>query len=350
MLGKKKDSPKVDATVAKAVNFEVSIAEIARRSEKRAWIVAMGSMLMALILAGGYFFMIPLKEKVPYLVIADAYTGTASMVQLKGDYNTVERIATSDALHKASIAQYVQARESYEYYNFWNRDFRLVQSMSAPQVAGEYRDIQNPKRNFEAPVTVYGQDRAIRIKILSLQVSKPPSPGAWPNSAIIRFQRSVYDKKNFSEKPLDTRYATISFYYSAELSLRDEDRHYNPLGFQVTAYNATTELGAVIAPQSSAPLQQANPQFQQQGDPTFFQQQPGGQPLGPGQQPVAPGQPQQFQGQQVQGGQPQQIQGAPQPQQFQGAPQPGGFPPQGGAPQQVQPVPVPAGQQPAPVR
>ncbi len=28
---------------------------------------------MSLVLLGGYFYVLPLKEKVPYLVIADAY-------------------------------------------------------------------------------------------------------------------------------------------------------------------------------------------------------------------------------------------------------------------------------------
>ena len=76
MFGKNKNvTPQVENAVAKAVNYEVTVADIARRSEKRAWIVAFTAIVMALILAGGYFYFLPLKEKVPYLVMADAYTG-----------------------------------------------------------------------------------------------------------------------------------------------------------------------------------------------------------------------------------------------------------------------------------
>lgn len=63
----------IEGVLAKSIDFEITIADIARKSERRAWYVAIGSLLMSLILAGGYFFFLPLKEKVPYLVMADAY-------------------------------------------------------------------------------------------------------------------------------------------------------------------------------------------------------------------------------------------------------------------------------------
>src|SRR3546814_1130437 len=72
---KQATTPNIENVVSRSVNFEVTIADLARRSERRAWWVAFGAILMALILAGGYFLMLPLKEKVPYLVMADAYTG-----------------------------------------------------------------------------------------------------------------------------------------------------------------------------------------------------------------------------------------------------------------------------------
>ena len=72
MFGKNKATPKVENAVSKSVSFELTIADVARRSERRAWLVAWSAVLMSLILAGGYFSMRPLKEKVPYLVMADA--------------------------------------------------------------------------------------------------------------------------------------------------------------------------------------------------------------------------------------------------------------------------------------
>ena len=73
MFGKKSTSPKIEHAVSKAVNFEITLADMARRSERRAWLVASAAMLLSLVLAAGYLYMLPLKEKVPYLVMADAY-------------------------------------------------------------------------------------------------------------------------------------------------------------------------------------------------------------------------------------------------------------------------------------
>ena len=60
----------VDAAIARSIDFEVTIADLARRSERRAWRVAAVAVAMSLVLAGACFYMLPLKEKVPYLVMA----------------------------------------------------------------------------------------------------------------------------------------------------------------------------------------------------------------------------------------------------------------------------------------
>ena len=102
---RKKDagnSPKVEQSVAKAVSYEITVADMARRSERRAWWVATGSLLMSLALAGGYYYMLPLKEKVPFLVMADAYTGTATVARLRGTFQG-ETITTNVTAAVAAV-------------------------------------------------------------------------------------------------------------------------------------------------------------------------------------------------------------------------------------------------------
>ena len=102
---RKKDpgnSPKVEQSVAKAVSYEITVADMARRSERRAWWVATGSLLMSLALAGGYYYMLPLKEKVPFLVMADAYTGTATVARLSGTFQG-ETITTNEAINRSNV-------------------------------------------------------------------------------------------------------------------------------------------------------------------------------------------------------------------------------------------------------
>ena len=73
MPGKNKSSAQIDRAVSKAIDFELTLADMAKRSERRAWLVASAASLLSLVLAAGYFYMLPLKEKAPYLVMADAY-------------------------------------------------------------------------------------------------------------------------------------------------------------------------------------------------------------------------------------------------------------------------------------
>lgn len=103
-------TPAIDGAVSRSVNFEITVADIARRSERRAWFVAWAAILMSLVLASGYFYMLPLKEKVPYLVMADAFTGTSTVARLTEDF-TNQRIATSEAINRSNVAHFVLARD-----------------------------------------------------------------------------------------------------------------------------------------------------------------------------------------------------------------------------------------------
>lgn len=97
-------------SLKKSIDFEVTLADMARRSERRAWRVAAAATVMSLILAAGYFYFLPLKEKVPYLVMADAYTGTSTVARLREDFGK-NSITTSEAINRSNVHHFVVARE-----------------------------------------------------------------------------------------------------------------------------------------------------------------------------------------------------------------------------------------------
>ena len=66
MFRKKEPTQQIEKAVARSVNFELTIADIARQSERRAWFVAFGAILLALILAAGYLLR---KKSAPALVV-----------------------------------------------------------------------------------------------------------------------------------------------------------------------------------------------------------------------------------------------------------------------------------------
>lgn len=238
---KKTPTPAIERAVARSVNFELSIADIARRSERRAWLVAFSAIGMALILAGGYFYMLPLKQKVPYLVMADAYTGTATVAQLTGDFNT-HRITTSEAVNRSNVAHFVLARESYDLAMLNLRDWKTVQTMASPGVKAEYTGLYS-SNNPDSLYKQYGKDRAIRIRLLSIVLIGGQN-GTTPRGATVRFQRSLYNKSTGSTQPMDSKIATIEFTYKSNLDMDDQSRIENPLGFWVTSYRVDNDYAA----------------------------------------------------------------------------------------------------------
>ncbi|WIH03653.1 type IV secretion system protein [Xanthomonas translucens pv. graminis] len=278
MFGKKPvESESVNKAVATAVNYEISIADMARRSERRAWWVAFGAIVMCLLLGGGYYYMLPLKEKIPYLVMADAYTGTSTVSVLKNP-GEVRSITMSEALARSNVARFITARESYDYemmgLNDWNTVFSMAPAETA--VGAEYQAL-HAQTNPSAPYFVYGKVRSIRVNILSINLL---GGGAQPyTGANVRFQRSIYDKKTGQTTLLDNKFAIMGFRYNGNVVMKDDLRVQNPLGFQVTDYRVDNDYAAIPAPPPSA-----------------IQQTPAattGQQLVPGQAPAqqVPGQP-----------------------------------------------------------
>ncbi len=235
-FGKKKASTAIDAAVNKAANFEVTVADLARRSEKRAWWVAGASLLMSLALAGVLAYMQPLKKEVPYLVMVDPYAGIARLARVSGD-DGFQSVIAKESINRANIASYVLARESYDSGLVNERDYRTVYTMSEPDVWGAYsatRDARNP----ESPGVMYGARTAIRVKITSV-TPLGAKPGKPPTGATVRYQRQLYDKSSGATRLLDSRIATMEFAYRPELKMdREDDNMVNPLRFRVTNYRS----------------------------------------------------------------------------------------------------------------
>lgn len=263
MVNRKSSSRKVDETVSRSVNFELTIADIAKRSERRAWWVAFTAIALALILAGGYFYMLPLKQKVPYLIMADAYTGTATVARLDGDF-AMRGVTTREAVNRSNVAHFMLARESYDMTLVNLRDWKTVQTMASPGVKAEYTAMFS-SNNPGSWVKQYGQDQSIRVKLLSIQLIGG-GPGVTPRGATVRFQRSLFNKSNGATRPLDNKIATIEFTYKQNLEMDDQNRIENPLGFWVTSYRVDDDYatappaeipGPPVAPQAAAPMSTA---------------------------------------------------------------------------------------------
>ena len=319
---RKKDpgnSPKVEQSVAKAVSYEITVADMARRSERRAWWVATGSLLMSLALAGGYYYMLPLKEKVPFLVMADAYTGTATVARLSGTFQG-ETITTNEAINRSNVAQYVLARESYDSAVMGLHDWELVFVMSTDPVAQSMR-VRYAGNNPQNPFVMYGRERAIRVKILSITPLGAEANGSF-RGASVRIQRSLLDKRTGVATYLDNQLVTMRFGYNQNLALSEQDRILNPLAFQVTEYRVDNDYSRGVPVPDDGAMQAQAQQAAQQAQGVYDPNNPAaatmidpatGQPVAVPANGQVPGQP--MPGQPVQGqpmpGQPVQGQAMP---------------------------------------
>ncbi|MCL1960805.1 MAG: type IV secretion system protein [Desulfovibrionaceae bacterium] len=242
MFKKKTSSRAIDAAVTQSVDFEVTIADLARRSQRRAWTVAFSAIVLTLIMAGAIFYMMPLKQKEPYLIIADAATGVTTAARLT-DEARLQSITTSEAINRSNVAHFVNARESYDAVFLSLHDWPTVLTMAAPDIAAaytaQYRNTDSPDNLYQ----LYGTEQAIRVNILSIILGGGAGK-AGASSATVRFQRSIYNKRTGGLRPLDNKIAMLEFTYKPGLSMDERDRLENPLGFQVTSYRVDNDFSS----------------------------------------------------------------------------------------------------------
>lgn len=244
-----KDSPNIRKAVKKSLDFETTLADIRRKSEKRAWTVAGISTFVSLCLAAGLFYVLPLKEKVPYLIMADAYTGQAAVAKLTGEWQA-NSITKQEAVNKSNVARFVIARESFDNRLIYDHDWTTVYAMSVPEVSGSYRSLMNKDRP-DSPFNVYGTARALRVKILSIVLNR--SESGRDAGASVRFQRFVLNKNTGVSQYLDSHVATLTYQYRDNMKTDEKYRLVNPLGFQVSAYRVDPDSTAAALREESPP-------------------------------------------------------------------------------------------------
>ena len=245
MFNKKKftEDQNVQMSLKKSIDFENTLVDIRKKSEKRAWIIAGISTFSSLCLLGGIFYVLPLKEKVPYLVMADVYTGQSTVAKLTSNWNNMT-ITQNEAINKSNISHFIIARESFDSQIIYDNDWATVYSMSVPNVSDSYRNLMN-KSNPNSPFNLYGSAQSIRVKILSIVLNNSGRVDGRNPSATVRFQRFLFNKSTGSSQFIDSNVATLTYTYNENLKMDEKYRLKNPLGFQVLSYRVDPDASAV---------------------------------------------------------------------------------------------------------
>lgn len=228
----------------KSMDFESNVMSMVKRSERRAWVVAMVAMFLTLLMAGSIAYMLPLKEKVPYLVTVDLKRSTSTISPLR-DNIAATGIYASEALNRSHVARFVQAREGYDYDTINEYDWEYVASMSNDPVKNLF--VKQFDGTNNSPEKKWGRNTAIRVQVTSIVLNGlDEERGAIPTGATVRFEKWKFDKTSGKSEFLSSHVATMSFEYKANLKMSDKLRLRNPLGFQVTAFRVDDEINKPV--------------------------------------------------------------------------------------------------------
>ncbi|HEX5737591.1 MAG TPA: type IV secretion system protein [Hydrogenophaga sp.] len=243
-LFKREISEASQEILKRSIDFESNVISQVKRSERRAWVVTFCSMAVTVCLVAAIAYMLPLKEKVPYLVTVDLKRSTSTVTHLRDDV-AYTGIYASEALNRSYVARFVEAREGYDWDTINEHDWEFVASMSNDQLRDLF--VRQFNGGPESPEKRWGPKVAIRVKVNSIvfhgldeERRKPPV------GATVRFEKWKFDKASGQSEYLSSHVATMNYEYKTNLRMSDNLRLRNPLGFQVTAFRVDDEFNAPV--------------------------------------------------------------------------------------------------------
>jgi type IV secretion system protein VirB8 len=213
--------------------WELDRVALTNRSERRAWRVAIGSAVVAVVAVAAVFVQGPLRRVEVVPLVVDRTTGETSI----GSKLSVLTIPALDALDKHNADTFIRAREGYN-WSFLQRDYDTVRRMSTPLVFAAYNKQFDPPDPLDKRL---GRDGEQRITIVGIRL---PAGGRKGNlgEAVVTFER---DLRLPGKPPSVTRVVgSLRFEYQPTVLVKAEDQTANPFGFVVTAYRADEEFTA----------------------------------------------------------------------------------------------------------
>jgi type IV secretion system protein VirB8 len=241
---KKSSDTAIGRAVQRSIDFETAREQLIRRSERRAWIVAACALFVIVIMTVALMKLLPLKEKVPYLITANPYTGASYITRLPAHEDNLF-ITSSEVFNKANISSYINGRESYD-WNLWDKkDSLIIYAMSSLEVRKEWEALyKEPSTN---PDTIYGQTKVAKAFIKSIVLTGQDPKTKEFTGASVTFDRVTFDKGNGARIKGESFICTLAFTYKNNLRMTEELRLQNPLGFQVTSYRLDPDLSSSSA-------------------------------------------------------------------------------------------------------
>ncbi|MDD3465168.1 MAG: type IV secretion system protein [Candidatus Cloacimonetes bacterium] len=210
-----------------AIDWEASRVSMVEKSERRAWMVALVAVAIAGLSWLTIVFMMPLKETIPYVIRVDNTTGVPDIVTTMQD----KRIGYDDVVDKYWVAQFVRARETYDWYTL-QKDYNTVGLLTSPNVGKEYASLFE---GADALDKKWGKSYRTTVEVVSVV---PNGKG----TATVRLIKTASRVDDANIKQTSKWIATVSYEYRNPSHMKESVRLINPFGFQVTSYRIDPEL------------------------------------------------------------------------------------------------------------
>lgn len=207
------------------LSWEADIVSNMRRSESRAWRVAMAGCGTTVIMAIALALLVPLHRVVPYVVTVDKLTGEAAVVTTDGE--TAKPNSMAD---KHWIKAFVIARERY-FYQLVQQDYNTVRRLAGPGPWPVYAKLFDGDESLDKK---YAENIEVTPRILSVTLNGD-------GLATVRFELSTRDKRTPAEPVVKRLIATMRYAYEKK-SLSEAEAIENPFGFTVLGYQTDPEL------------------------------------------------------------------------------------------------------------
>jgi type IV secretion system protein VirB8 len=220
--------PTAEKVFEAAMDWEASKMELLEKSEHRAWFVAKVALGVTVLSIAAIAMMMPLKESVPYVIRVDNVTGVPDIVTVMTD----KQVTGDEIMDKYWVAQYVRARETYDWYTL-QRDYNTVGLLSSPSVGKDYADLFEGKDALDKK---YGKTVRASVEILSVV------PGV-NKTATVRFTKTTKRTDAEGSPGEPTKWiATLAYEYRSAALIKESTRLVNPFGFQVLSYRVDPEI------------------------------------------------------------------------------------------------------------
>ena len=212
---------------AEVLGWETSVTLLREKSEARAWFVAKCFAAAFVLSVFAIAALAPFKETVPYVIFQDNKTGVPDIVTVLDE----KGVGYNEVMDKYWLAQYVRARETYDWYTL-QKDYNQVGLLSANGVGATYAAL------FEGPDALdkkFGESTRATVEVVSVV---PTEKG----TGVVRFIKTT--KRADDEGPgVVTKWvATVAYQYRNPSLIKESQRLINPFGFQVMSYRVDPEV------------------------------------------------------------------------------------------------------------